>query len=183
MSKGYFFVKPSSFFRLGDIDIDGNFEYVPCQDFDVEEPRENFLIFEVEYYDNESGRDYYIVCREKVTGEKFTLDVRNRTNRKTRQIEPTIVLESSHLGLYSRVLPLDSIEDQPSRVSGLWYHFADDDEARIHYCAEMRRMFETARGKKWVYDHSVNGPTRFLNNGMRRTYKKTRNFDFADDEE
>ena len=34
MNKAYFFVKPSSFVRLGDINIDGEFEYVNCKDFD-----------------------------------------------------------------------------------------------------------------------------------------------------
>lgn len=174
MNKGYFFVKPSQFVRLGDIDIDGNFEYCECEDFDVEESKENYLIFEVKYDETENGKEYARVCREKITGEVFDLDIESKVSKRTGTKVSTVILSSENLGLFSKIMPVSSIEDKPSRVSGLFYHFLDNPENRINYCKNLRNMFEEAKAYKYIYDHSIDGPSRYLSNQMKKSYRKSR---------
>jgi hypothetical protein len=174
MSKCYFFVQPSNFSRIGEIDIDGDFDYVPCKDFETDEPKENFLIFESAYTDYEDGRVYSRTCKEVITGERFGLDVKSRFNRKTGKNDVTAIISSDNVGLYSRIMPVNSIEDKPSRVSGLFFHFIDNPDHKESYCKQLKDMFEEASSYKYVYDHSVNGPSHYLRSQMRRTYKKAK---------
>ena len=172
--KTYFFVKPSNFSRIGEIDIDGNFEYVDYEDFETDEPKENFLIFEAGYTDFEDGRVYSKTCKELITGERFCLDIKSRLNRRTGKNDVTAIISSENIGLYSKIMSVESIEDRPSRVSGLFYHFIDNPENKESYCRQLKNMFDEASSYKYVYDHSVNGPSHYLRSQMKKTYRRTK---------
>ena len=178
MKKGYLFVRPCAFSRLGDIYIDGEYGCVRCDDFNVIDPKENFLIFEVRFDECEDGRFYLKYCKEKVTGEPFIIQVQDRYSKRAQKKLPTAIIYSERLGLTSDIMALEDIEDKSSRVSGLFYHFVENPENKEVYCNELKSMIELARRKKWIYDHSVDGPSRLLSREMRRTYRRSYiNFD------
>ena len=173
MNKGYFLVKPSSFSRIGEINIDGEYEYVQCEDFNVTDPKENYLIFEVRYEENDGVRYYYEVCKELITRARFNLNIENRRKRKSSEEVLTAVLTSENIGLYSKVLPLESIEVKSSRVSGLIKHFIDNPEEKEQYCHWLKKMIEEANSYQKEYDDTIDGPSRRLRNQMRSAYRNT----------
>ena len=174
MNKAYFFVKPSSFVRLGDINIDGEFEYVNCKDFEVNNPKENYMIFEVRYVDYVDGREYETTCRELVSRRRFNVDVETRINHKTNERKTTVILGSDEIGLYSDVLPLEDILVRPSRAAGLLDHFQSKPSNKRNYCKCLKEMVEEAEAFKHIYDTSIDGPSRYLVSQMKKSYKKTR---------
>ncbi len=174
MRKEYFFISPSNFARIGEINIDGDFDYVQFEDFKVKEPKENYLFFEVRYEFYKDKKVYSPVAREVITGRKFDLKVRDRVNRRTGNVDMTAVLSSEELGLYSRIMNVAEIERKPSRLSGIFYHFQDHPEDKEDYCFQLKEMFEEAEAFKRVYDNSIDGPSRHLTSQMKRTYRRTR---------
>ncbi len=174
MRKDYFFVNPSNFARIGEISIDGDYDYVQFKDFNVDEPRVNYLFFEVKYTLSEDKKIYSPVAREVITGKKFDLEVQDRRNRSTGNIETTVILVSEELGLYSKTMNINDVESKPSRLSGIFYHFRNNPDEKKDYCWQLKYMFEEARTYKHLYDNSVDGPNRYLTGEMKRTYKKTK---------
>ncbi len=174
MRKEYFFVSPSNFARMGEINIDGDFDYVQFTDFKVEEPRENYLFFEVRYEYYENKRVFSPVAREVITGRRFDLKVQERKNRRTGEVDTTAVLSSEELGLYSRIMNVADIERKPSRLSGIFCHFQDHPEDKENYCWQLKEMFEEAQSYKQAYDSSIDGPSKQLTSQMKRTYRRTK---------
>ncbi len=173
MYKGYFLVKPSDFIRYGDVDLNGNYDYTPCKDFQVEEPRENYLVFEVKYFEFEDGEiEYAKTCREVITGEKFAIKVNKKKGKNKSSKNNTIALISERVGLFTKPLLASSIDVIPSRVSGLFNYWIDNPEHKVNYCTQLKNMFEEAESYKYDYDHSVYGPSSELTRQMRRTYRK-----------
>ena len=173
MEKTYFLVKPSEFIRLGNIDIDGEVEEIQCEDFNVETEKENVMIFEVCYDDYYcSGlRDFAPYAKEFVSGKKFKLEVFQQRGKGPRCIN----LCSEELGLYMhRAIPIEEVEVNPIKVSGLLMYLQKNPDERAQYYYELREMLETAKAFKNIYDNSVYGPSRYVTKETRRSYKKTK---------
>lgn len=175
MRKEYFFVKPSRFARMGEINIDGDFEYVQFNDFKVNEPRENYIFFEVRYEYYENKKVYSSVAKEVVTGKPFKLEVRDRTSLRTGKPVPTAVLTNEELGLYSNVMGINRIEcEKLSQLSAIFRHFQENPEDKEKYCMQLREMFEEAQSYKIEYDQLVDGPSRRLTSDLRRAYRRAK---------
>ena len=169
MNKEYFFVKPSSFYRLGNINIDGDFEKKQCEDFKVKNPKENFIIFEVSYDKVKDVKVFSDFATEVITGKRFNLGFKRTEEEKLK-----VWLCNNELGLRSSALALESVEELPRRVSGLFFHLQDNPKEKENYCRELREMFETAKAFKTIYDRNVGGPSRYLATQMKRTYRRAK---------
>lgn len=174
--KEYIFIKPSKFTRYGSIDIDGNFSKIQCNDFSVSNPRENNLIFEVCYYEDiDTGlKEYDPVCKELITGKLFDFDVRNVSDHNTGNTVQCVKISSEDLGLYSRLMSIDSLVVEPRRVSGLFNHFESNPGEKVNYCRNLRNMIEEAKSYKCKYDKISNGPDRKLKGVMKKAFRKSK---------
>lgn len=173
MDKTYFLVKPSEFIRLGDIDWDGQVEEVKCNNFEVAHDRENVMIFEACYDDYYASgyRDFAPYAKEFVSGKKFALDISQQNPKAPLSIN----LSSEELGLYmNRAVPMEEVEVDPLKVSGLLMYLQKHQDERDKYYYELREMFETAHAFKKIYDDSLYGPSKYVTKETRRSYKRSR---------
>ena len=172
MSTEYFFVKPSCFSRLGNIDIDGNMDYVKCEDFKVKDEHENFILLEVRYDEFNGEKLYPSYAKEIITGKKFDMHFYDKKGAKTNEDYKTVIITNESLGLYSTELLLDDIERKPIKVSGLFYYLIDNEEEKVNYCKCLKEMFEEAAAHKYISDHTIDGPSTYLKNQIKKIYRK-----------
>ena len=102
----YFLVKPNTFWRYGEVDINGNYPEYLLGNFDVNREY-NFFMFE-----GKCNNDYYPdTVKEIFTGKKFNLTIYE---------DDMATIESDELGLYfNGVRNIKDIEIVPSKASGL----------------------------------------------------------------
>ena len=170
MKKTYFLLTPSDFLTYGEIDKEGNTTYKRSADFNVEDPGENYVIFEAYYEDTYNGRRYYREVKEKITGKVFDLQVIKGRNKHDGD---SILINSEKHGLFQQLPAKTSdIEVKPIRVSGLLNYFQKNEKARNTYLSELGEFFENARAFNYMYTNSIGGPSNYLSRVMKREYKK-----------
>ena len=129
----YLMMKPSDFWRLDQVDIDGNYPHVEFEDFDVD-PNFNCLVVEV--LDNKA--------KELLTGEMFQVYVDAYTDG--------IQLRSNNIGMYSKIKSMKECTIKPSKASGIIYHLRDDAELLRSYADQLNEMMDVSSYYKDLYD-------------------------------
>lgn len=176
MEKGYFIIKPSDFSRLGRVDINGNYKKVNCKDFNVSNPSMNYLVFEYGYTDRLGERTYSKTAREVITGRIFKLLV--STNKRIscpgeKKVDYAITMQNNELGLFTNgPLKASNIECKKSKAAGLLSYIGEDKMRSQQYCSELKEMVEEASAYKYMYNHTVNGPSRYLTSSIKKEYKR-----------
>ena len=169
MKKAFLMVRPNDFLIYGDIGRDGQTQYYESNSFNVEATEEDFVIFEAYYNDTPGGRAFTGVVREMVTGAYYNMQT-FRGQSPTDEIG--VQIYSNELGLFQKnVLPISEVEVAPIRVSGLFNYFYDNKEAANRYYWELGEFYENARAYKYIYDHSVNGPSDYFIKAVRKGYR------------
>ena len=158
MKNVYYFIKPSEFERLDDIDIDGNVAYEVCSDFEgLSDDKENTLIFVGRVSSSDRVPRY---VTELVSGERF--DVTLLKNKKDPNIT-NLSLSSDTLGLYMRRgLPINLVRHEGIEATGLIYSITDVEEKEKAYCGQIKAMFDEASSYKYSYDEAVKGPSKYM---------------------
>ena len=169
MKKAYFMVRPSDFLIYGGVDKEGNTTYQNSKDFEVEDSGEDFVIFEAYYEEGNNGRRYSNQVREMITNRPFELQVIKAHSKEG----DSLLINSEKYGLFQkRALKISEAEVKPIRVSGLLNYFTKNEEASKQYYHELGEFFENARAYKYIYDHSIGGPSDYLVRNVRRDYKR-----------
>ena len=180
LEKTYFFIKPSEFKRLGNIDIDGNVEEIQCPDFHMPNEKENVLVFEA-YYDDyyRSGlRDFEPYVKLFGTKKKFKLEIfKPRGKNQPRCLN----IYSEELGLYmERSIPIHEVEKTGLQASGLLMYIQENEEDKLRYAYEIREMLETAQAFKHIYDNCVCGPSNYIKSSANKAYKRAKHLRYDD---
>ncbi len=167
MRKSYFMLRPDFFVMHSDISKYGETQYQRCKEFVVEDPAENFVIFEVSR-DADGKFGYY--AKDIISGRVFDLRV---VKPRCEKGEPSILITSDDYGIYQQdFVKLSEVEVRPIRVTGLLNYFNENEEPYAKYCAELEEFYEAARAYKHIYDNSISGPSNYLTRRIRNKFKK-----------
>ena len=159
----YFIVRPSDFWRYGPVDLNGDYEHVDIEDFDLD-PRFNCLMFKVPFTALKNGM---IVpgseATEITTGSKFEVSFFRNSN-----MEYDGKIKSNKRGLYSKRLSLKDVLCKSSKISGMVNYLRDDEDLLYLYKEELEDMYEYGRYFKQEHDETVNGPSKSSVRGLKR---------------
>ena len=172
MERGYFFVQPSCFSRYGDVDINGESEIIPCENFSKKDRKEDVIIFTFEFESDGEGETYPSTCTELISKNRFYLEY----NECKMAGSPGyyVTFTSEDFGLESIPLPLTAIDVEPKRAYGLINSFEQRPELKKAYCGCLKEFFATAKAFKHIHDCAEAGVSKYQLARMRRAYKRAR---------
>ena len=170
MENVYFIVKPSDFWRFGEVDINGDYPRYFLNDFNVY-PEFNYLIFKGSCKDKGEMIEYPHVVRELFTGKKFDLEMKR--NQETGEKE--IRLYSDELGIYqNKPKKLKSAECSCSKISGMIKYMKRDEEIGYTYLKSIKDTFAESKYFAKEYDKTIMGPKKSLIQSFKNFSNKIR---------
>ena len=173
----YFLIKPSNFSRLGEVNIDGEYEEVINTDFSISSDANinsklNYLIFEVPC--KEKGKDILLgkKATEIFTGNKF--DIEYYESNEKNGLEAA--LNCDDIGLFMvDALNVDDMIVEGAKVSGMLKYMKEHEAEYKNYCVSLNQMIEASTFHNDQYNETVLGPSRSTKRELRKGfYRKLR---------
>ena len=164
----YLLVKPSEFWRYGEVDVEGHYPHVQLDDFNID-PKFNFFMIEIPCKEGRKGEvKYSNVASDVFSGEKFEFaTVKNEDTG-----EQEFRLSSDYLGLYTiGNLNLKEHECIPSKVSGLMNYMREHTEVLGIYAHDSLAAIDVSRHYRECYLETINGPSNTAKKSLRRESK------------